>query len=198
MVEMQNQDPRITRTRAALIGAALELLEETDVADLTVATVCARAGVSRVAFYDRFGTVDALLIAAMEGELDRVREAAAAIELGARPDDDEPPADLVEVFRVIGQRSSLYRAMLDETGSIAFHHRMREALRSAVAASMHRIPASAQWPIERETYYDFIAGATVSVVIGWLRRSPKPEGLEMARQLWWLIAHRPDALTASR
>lgn len=194
---MTDVDPRITRTRTALIAAALDLLEDVDVADLTVAAVSARAGVSRVAFYDRFGTMDALLISAMEGELDRVREAAAALGRSVDSAGDEPPADLVEVFRVIGQRSALYRAMLDETGSIAFLHRMREVLRAAVEASMHRLPGSDEWPVERETYYDFIAGATLSVVIGWLRRTPTPDGIEMARQLWWLISRRTEAIAAS-
>ena len=191
---MADVDPRITRTRTALITAALGLVEDVDVADLTVAAVCARAGVSRVAFYDRFGTMDALLIAAMEGELDRVREAAAALGISVDPTGDEPPADLVEVFRVIGQRSALYRAMLHETGSIAFLHRMREVLRAAVAASMHRLPGSDEWPVDRGTYYDFIAGATLSVVIGWLRTNPAPDGTEMARQLWWLISRRVEAI----
>lgn len=194
---MADVDPRITRTRTALIVAALGLLEDVDVADLTVASVSARAGVSRVAFYDRFGTMDALLIAAMEGELDRVREAAASLGMSGDPARSEPPADLVEVFRLIGQRSALYRAMLNETGSITFLHRMREVLRAAVAASMHRLPGSDEWPVDRETYYDFIAGATLSVVIGWLRRIPAVDGTEMARQLWWLISRRTEVIAAS-
>ncbi|GGF00145.1 TetR/AcrR family transcriptional regulator [Mycetocola zhadangensis] len=194
---MTDVDPRVTRTRTALIAAALGLLEEMDVADLTVAAVSSRAGVSRVAFYDRFGTMDALLIAAMEGELDRVREAAAALQLGVKRGSDDPPDDLVEVFRVIAQRAALYRAMLQDTGSMAFLHRMREVLRSAVAASMHRLPGSGEWPVDRETYYDFVAGATLSVVIGWLSRSPAPDGTEMAKQLWWLIEHRAEAIAAS-
>ncbi|WP_345751350.1 TetR/AcrR family transcriptional regulator [Microbacterium rhizophilus] len=190
-------DPRVARTRAALVDAALETLESAPVADLTVAALCAKAGVSRVAFYDRFGSIDALLVAAMEAELDRVREAAAAIDPGGDRAEDEPPADLVEVFRIIGQHAGLYRAMLAETGSMAFLHRMRDALRVAVRASMHRLPGSAEWPVAHETYYDYIAGAVVSVVIGWLSADDRRRGDDIARELWWLIAHRPDALLAA-
>jgi AcrR family transcriptional regulator len=187
-------DPRVARTRAALIEAALEAVESTPVADLSVAALCTRAGVSRVAFYDRFGSIDALLVAAMETELDRVRAAAAAIDPGGERADDQPPADLVEVFRIIGQHAGLYRAMLAENGSMAFLHRMRDALCAAVRASMHRLPGSGEWPVSHETYFHYVAGAVVSVVIGWLAEEKRRDSDEIARQLWWLIAHRPDAL----
>ncbi|MER7798369.1 TetR/AcrR family transcriptional regulator [Microbacterium sp. NPDC096154] len=187
-------DPRVARTRTALIDAALAALETTSVGELTVAALCARAGVSRVAFYDRFGTIDALLVDAMAVELDRVRQAAAAIDPGGKRRDDEPPEDLAEVFRIISQRSGLYRAMLEADGSMAFLHRMRDVLRSAVAASMHRLPGADAWPVERDAYYDYVAGAALSVVIGWLRRDPLPDAGDIARQFWWLLNTRPGAL----
>lgn len=186
-------DPRVTKTRAALIDAVLELVASTEVADLTIAAVCTRAGVSRVAFYDRFGTMDALLVAAMEDELDRVRAVAAALSPTPGRGPHSPPDDLVEMFRIIAQHAELYRTMLGQSGSAGFLHRMREVLRTAVAATMHRIPAAAHWPVDHEIYYDFIAGATVSIVIGWLEREPRLEPDEVARQFWWLIAHRTDA-----
>ncbi|NLT27319.1 MAG: hypothetical protein GXX90_11885, partial [Microbacteriaceae bacterium] len=101
--------------------------------------------------------------------------------------------DLVEMLRIIGEHSKLYRSMLGETGSAGFLHRMREAIRSAVAASLHRLPGVDQWPIDHRYYFDYIAGAAVSVVLGWLEREPETHPDEIARQLWWLIAHRPDA-----
>lgn len=193
-------DPRITRTRNALIGAVIRELETTDLADLTVAGVSKAAGVSRVAFYDRFGTMDALLVAAMEEELDQVRVAAAALEPDPARTEREPPSDLVDVFRIISARANLFRALVDERGNAAFIHRVRLVLRSAVEASMHRHPRSQDWPVGPEVYYDFMAGATLSVVIGWLQRTPLEPVEQIAGELWWLISSsrsRPDEVQAA-
>lgn len=183
-------DPRVTRTRNAILRAAEELLKSTAVTEFTVASVCAKAGVSRVAFYDRFGSLDAMFGVLMEEELTAVRHTAGAVQPVTTRTEHEPPDDLVELFETVGGNSELYRAMLDETGNLAFMHQMREALRQAIAATMHRIPESMDWPIDLDTYYDFIAGATLSVVIGWLRQEQPAAAEEMARQLWWLIARR--------
>lgn len=183
-------DPRIVRTRAAIIDASRALLKTTSVSDMTVASICAEAGVSRVAFYDRFGTLDAMFGAMMEQELDRVRDVAASLQpLNDRRDDD-PPEDLIELFQIIEENPELYRAMLSEEGNLAFVHSMREALRTAVAATLHRLPAVSKWAIDVDLYLDYVAGAVLSVIVGWLRRSPMQPSAQMAEQMWRLIPRR--------
>lgn len=180
-------DPRIVRTRTAILDAAVELLKTTRVADITVASICAQAGVSRVAFYDRFGTLDGMFAALMEQELNRVRELAASMEPKAGRGDAEPPEDLVELIRIIEENAGLYRAMLGESGNLAFAHLMRDAVRIAVSASLHRLPDVSTWTVDVDLYLDYVAGAVLSVILGWLERAPQTTSDEIARQVWQLI-----------
>ena len=47
-------DPRVVRTRALLKQALLGLLRENDWGEITVASLCRRAGVARSSFYEHF------------------------------------------------------------------------------------------------------------------------------------------------
>lgn len=185
-------DPRILRTRRAILCAATELLRTQKVSELTVASICAGAGVSRVAFYDRFGTLDAMFGALMEEELTQVRSLAASLQRLDGRGNDAPPEDLIELFRIVGENAELYRAMLDEGGNLAFVHQMREALRTAIRATLHRLPDTSTWSIDVEIYLDYAAGAVLSSIIGWLRRDPRPSNHEMAEQIWLLIPRQFD------
>ncbi|MGO1543801.1 MAG: TetR/AcrR family transcriptional regulator [Gulosibacter sp.] len=180
-------DPRIVRTRTAILDASIELLKTTRVADVTVASICAEAGVSRVAFYDRFGTLDAMFAALMEQELHRVRELAASMEPMTGHSNAEPPEDLVELIRIIEENGELYRAMLGESGNLAFAHHMRDAVRVAVSASLHRLPDVSTWSVDVDLYLDYVAGAVLSVILGWLDRAPQLTSAEITRQVWQLI-----------
>lgn len=180
-------DPRVLRTRRAILESARELLMSTRVSDMTVASICAEAGVSRVAFYDRFGTLDAMFGVLMEEELDRVRDVAAALQPLDNRRVDDPPADLIELFRIVEENPELYRAMLGEGGNFAFVQSMRDALRTAVTATLHRLPDVSTWSINVDVYLDYVAGAALSVIIGWLRRTPMQSSTEMAEQMWRLV-----------
>ena len=62
--------PRITRrrvaTRAQLVEAAARVFDETGSTNISVETICARAGYTRGAFYSNFTSVDALYLAVYE------------------------------------------------------------------------------------------------------------------------------------
>jgi AcrR family transcriptional regulator len=57
-------DPRQLKSRAALIAAAIALVDEREVADISVTDLAGRAGLTRMTFYQHFADRDALLQAA--------------------------------------------------------------------------------------------------------------------------------------
>jgi AcrR family transcriptional regulator len=57
-------DPRQQKSRAALIAAAMALVDERDVADISVTDLAGRAGLTRMTFYQHFPDRDSLLQAA--------------------------------------------------------------------------------------------------------------------------------------
>lgn len=188
-------DPRILRSRATIIAAVLDLVDEVPLAELTLVAVAARAGVSRVTVYERFGSLDELLVAAMETSVAQVTSTAAAIEVAGDVAEDRPPADLVAVFRVLGEHAGLYRAMLGDDGSIRFQRRLHEALSTAVRESLRRLPDGVEgWRVRSGTYVDFVAGAVLSVAMGWLQESGGRDADAIALECWLLLRLRPEEL----
>jgi AcrR family transcriptional regulator len=57
-------DPRQLKSRGALIAAAIALVDERDVADISVTDLASRAGLTRMTFYQHFPDRDSLLQAA--------------------------------------------------------------------------------------------------------------------------------------
>lgn len=57
-------DPRQVKSREALIAAAIELVDERELADISVTDLSGRAGLTRMTFYQHFADRDALLQAA--------------------------------------------------------------------------------------------------------------------------------------
>jgi AcrR family transcriptional regulator len=57
-------DPRQVKSREALIAAAIELVDERELADISVTDLASRAGLTRMTFYQHFPDRDALLQAA--------------------------------------------------------------------------------------------------------------------------------------
>lgn len=57
-------DPRQQKSRSALVAAAIALVDERDVADISVTDLASRAGLTRMTFYQHFPDRDTLLQAA--------------------------------------------------------------------------------------------------------------------------------------
>ncbi len=57
-------DPRQAKSREALIAAAIALVDERELADISVTDLAGRAGLTRMTFYQHFADRDALLQAA--------------------------------------------------------------------------------------------------------------------------------------
>jgi len=88
------EDPRVTRSRAAVLDAAMALLAEEGYAAFTVEAVFARTGVAKTTIYRHWPTRNDLLVAVIE-------------QLGRRfdlPDTGAIRGDLIEFFSVSAPR----------------------------------------------------------------------------------------------
>ncbi len=80
-------DARVAERRARLLAAALDEIAGGGVAALSVRAICARAGLTRRYFYESFGDLDALLLAAFDDLHGEIADAivAALAPSAARP-----------------------------------------------------------------------------------------------------------------
>ena len=72
-VSTSRTDVRVTRSRAALVDAVEEVLDECRWSELTIGDLCSRAGVSRPTFYQHFTSPEDLLGATIHHRLDQAR-----------------------------------------------------------------------------------------------------------------------------
>jgi AcrR family transcriptional regulator len=107
-------DPRVRRTRAAVLRAAVGLVGERGTAAVTISEIAAAADVSRRVVYQHFGDLDAVLL---EAGLDLARrELLPRLTNAGQPLD--PRAETLAVARHFAEHQVFYRALL--TGSSAY------------------------------------------------------------------------------
>ena len=114
-------DPRLARTRAAVLDAAIEVLAEGGTTGFTVEAVVARSGVAKTTIYRRWPTKDALLLDAV----------ACFRHTEIVPDTGTIRGDLVALL------STLAHALADEQWSRSLPSMLERSERSPELAAQH-------------------------------------------------------------
>ncbi|GGN88817.1 TetR family transcriptional regulator [Streptomyces albiflavescens] len=201
----QPGDRRVRRTRAALQRALIDLVEERDLSQISVADVVDRAEVNRSTFYAHYQDVHELAEAACTSMIDDLIGVVLTIDPARanpsrpseNPEDPDPP--LTAFFAHFAEHAGLYRSLLGPTGSarVIEHVRLRTA---AAAHASGQIPATDHTPtpdtadasvIPHDVPAAFVAGALIGVATDWLQRGCPRTPTEMT------IATKPLLLALS-
>jgi AcrR family transcriptional regulator len=182
-------DRRVRRTQATLQRALIELVQERDLSQISVADVADRADVSRSTFYDHYQDVHELAEAACTSMLDDLFRFALALDAApAAPSDpaEDPDPALTAFFTHFAEHAGLYRSLLGPAGSA----RVIEHVRRRTTAAAHysgRLTAtdgspppdagSPEFPLDVPAA--FVAGALIGVAADWLQRGCPRTPLEM-------------------
>lgn len=180
-------DPRALRTRALLRTAALELAAERELDTITIARVAKRATVNRATVYQHYRDREALLLDAMDGELTTLVGLVARCPLLAPPGAagrDDPPSALVDVFRHLDSRVTLYRRLLGPCGSARFVSRLRQLLAEQVALQLAASGLGRPDEAAVELRAHAAAGALIGLISHWLPRSDQLSAAQAAAQAW--------------
>ncbi|MET9966286.1 TetR/AcrR family transcriptional regulator C-terminal domain-containing protein [Streptomyces sp. NPDC006356] len=177
----QPGDRRVRRTRATLQRALIDLVEERDLAQISVADVVDRAEVSRSTFYDHYRDVHELAEAACTSMIDDLIGFVLALDPAhANPPNapEDPDPSLTAFFAHFAQHAGLYRSLFGPSGSA----RVIEHVRLRTMAAAH---ASGQLPgaddaappdtggsseVPHDVPAAFVAGALIGVATDWLQR----------------------------
>ena len=151
---MREIDPRQVRTRAALVGAATELLDERDTADISVTDLANRAGVTRKSLYLNFLDRDAVLQAA---GVQRYEQALTRYHLGGGGGFRGTATAIVEHLR---EHSDFYRRLLSGSCGIDTYRAIQGFLGRGIsrAAEQHGISLD-------ETEQLLLSGGSMAVLI---------------------------------
>jgi AcrR family transcriptional regulator len=158
-------DPRQAKSRSALIAAAIELVDEREITDISVTDLASRAGLTRMTFYQHFPDRDALLQAAgverfesVLGDFGAGEGQRRGLVAGSRALLDLLSANRVFYQRLLGGASGIqtYRAIQNFLGE-----------RIAIAASFEGIELS-------EAQRLFLGGGAMAHISRWLNDDEAP------------------------
>ena len=128
------QDRRITRSKKALRGALISLIEEKGFESLTVGDLCARADLNRGTFYNHYQDKDELL-ASFENEVmagldswQKKMERVSIADMAAYRLKKTSPLFLVELFDYLRSEGDFLHAVLGPRGDVRFASRMRDSI----------------------------------------------------------------------
>jgi AcrR family transcriptional regulator len=183
-------DARIVRTRRALLDAAVELVEERDVASISLTDIANGAGVSRQAVYDHYPDRDHLLAhAAMR----RLADVIAAAEDGPTriPTDGTAPLTLVALVSHLIEHAVFYRRLFTGSASALVLEELDRQNRHHFQRFM-RLPAP-EHLIDDNTdeaeLITFLSGGSTALMVSWTT-APDPahddDSRQRANRLWQL------------
>jgi len=162
--ELPRIDPRIRRSRAALLEAAVEVVEEQRCAEVSVTEVARRAGVSRKVVYERFGSGRELIAAAVVHLVQA--------ELMPRLSDEPESAESVLVAaHHLSDHRAFYKAVLQGGSAIDVQSAVIELFRPLSRDAARRAFGHLDDRSAAETA-EFLAGATVMAITRWVVETP--------------------------
>jgi AcrR family transcriptional regulator len=170
---MSQPNVRVRRTRVLLREALVDLIEDRGFDRVTVGDLCARAMVSRAAFYRNYRDKYALVEQIFD-------EAMAEMTADDQDDTRSPGQRFAEFFGHIDAYHRLYAALLGRRGSPWFADRMRSALAAMTSAHLPGGDADALAP-------SVVAAMFLQSILWWLEHDRPGAPEDIAQQSARLI-----------
>ena len=179
-------DRRITKSKKALRGALISLMEERGFDGFTVNDLCERADLNRGTFYNHFRDKDDLL-ARLEDEvmadLDRLQgqmQSLTVRELMKYRVRKAPLPFLVDLFGYLREQGDFLHAVLGPGGDVRFGPRLRDAVcTNLIQSILHERYRNNPEPFV-QYYVAFYASAYLGVIQRWLETGMRETSEEMA------------------
>ena len=181
------EDRRITRSKRALRGALIALIEERGLDAITVNDLCERADLNRGTFYNHFHDKENLLTALENEVLAEVALLQARMQSVTLGDmlafrvAGRPVPVLVDLFEYLRGESDFLRAVLGSGGDVRFGPRLREAVcENLVQNILHEKYRTNPTPFVNY-YVAFYAAAYLGIIAQWVENGCLETPEEMAR-----------------
>ena len=186
----EKQDRRARRSQKLLFDALLALIAEKDYESITVSEIAERADVARATFYLHFDDKNALLLSSLDTLVESILEEVKGFSERDLLGDTPHPA--LVIFDYVERNPALFRVILKGQGGSLVLQR----LRVYAAQTAHQVLGNLELTpsIPPNIIADFVAGALLSVVTGWLEDDMRTPQGEMARMFYGLV--RPGILSA--
>jgi AcrR family transcriptional regulator len=167
----RSPDARLIRTRAALVDAITELLDERPVSEITISDLVRRAQVTRPTFYQHFSDIAAVARAAL---IERLQSSFPPQHLIREWEELDPTSWELEqtitgILSHIVHHSLFYRRVLHGAGSFPLYEDLCDFIEAELMTRSpirHKIREAA---LSGRIDPAFIAGGFVTLVVRWLK-----------------------------
>lgn len=189
-------DPRQVRTRHALSGALVRLLEHRPLGEISVAELCREAGVHRSTFYGHATGVPELALAEFSRGIDEIAEvpvepgAESSVRIAERYLDS-----MREILVHVAAERAGYRTLFGPATAGLFRAALdarlrRRAQRALEVWHAQRVPGAPQTDDEIAEAAAFIAGGLVGAIESWATSEETDAAAAAARistlmPAWW-------------
>lgn len=164
-------DARVTRSRAALVDAVEDVLDEGLWSELTIRGLCSRAGVSRPTFYQHFTSPEELLGVTIRHRLDQARASVCT-------EADVPEILAAALERLEGQRRE-YACLAAEP---AVYAQVQASFQDWLGTRVHE-----RFPDADDVQVAYVVGGIARVVGHWLALDEdRPAAVDLVRRMWAL------------
>lgn len=191
------EDRRITRSKKALRGALITLMEEKGFDSITVNDLCSAADLNRGTFYNHFRDKEHLL----ESFEDEVMRDLVAIQAQMESIDikevvaarftKRPLPFLVDLFDYLSKQGAFLHAVLGPGGDIRFGPRLRDSVCAHLIQSVLHEQYRNDPTAFVDYYLAFYASAYLGVITHWIETGMKESSEEMALIAMRLLFIRP-------
>lgn len=180
------EDRRITRSRAALRSALIELMEDRGFEETTVGDLCSRAGLTRATFYNHYSDKEQLMRAFQDEVLSDLTAWEQRLGEMSMPEvlfyvaRKKPLPFLVELFDYLRSQGDFLHAALGPGGDVKFAPRLRDSLCTQLIESiLHEQYRNNPTPFVNY-YVAFFASAYLGVITRWIETGMIESSREMA------------------
>ena len=180
------EDRRVTRSRAALRDALIQLMEERGFGSFTVNDLCTRAGLNRGTFYNHYKD-PADLLAEFENEvMDGLEEFQMRMQRLSMPQiavfvaGRKPLPFLVDLFDYLRAQGDFLHAVLGPGGDVSFGPRLRDSVcANLIQTILHE--RYRENPTAFVNYYvAFFASAYLGIIMRWIETGMQESSTDMA------------------
>ncbi len=159
-------DPRVTKTRAALAKAVLELTAEKPFADVTITEIAERAGVGYASFFRHYKDKDALLAAVADTMIEDLVE----IIMPAMLEEDTRAASIAICAYVEAHRSITGALLAGGAETMVRHHIVARAIEYSRLQAILRPPEPTPMGIPPALVLTHCVAATLGLLAWWLEQ----------------------------
>jgi len=193
-VRLEKKDRRIQRTYDFLRRALIQLLQEDEINNISIKTLCETAGITRQTFYAHFENIADFIQFVSKGMLDDFRQDVNIFDerLQSKFKSLTTHQSIVRIFKHVLDHQIFYEAFLANNPTSPFALGFKDEIKSFITAGVNFVaPDDDQLFTTRDIVIEYATAGYFESVIWWIKNNYPYPIEKMAEMLLHISTHGP-------